>query len=786
MSYEEANHPPVVVLNNKLDMMALPGETINLSAEGTTDPDGDKLKFIWWQHHEADTYKGTIEIKGSNKKTASFVVPADAKAGNTIHVICEVKDNGTPQLTRYQRVVIEIKNTQTVQKPTSPVGMPPMTAHFPLNNNANDVIGGLKGKLTNGDPYIAWISDGIDGAVELDGMNDYIVVPHNAALDFGNESFSISFWMQWPKDLPTSHERLITKGDYESSYPGETGIRYELFIASGNLAFILDDDKNKSQIQVSMSPFITGEWVHVAAVRDNKAKRLKLYANGILQKTSSPGDTGKDGLETTGSVSNTREFLLGQTSRYDAPYQGKFDDLRLYRDALTDEQVVALATKAEMYTVEPKVEVKEVKKKRSPAIFNQSTTLPPMEAHFTLDETSGNVVKDNIKGLVGTLKDADENDWVSGKVGGALHFDGKDNRIFVPNNPAFDFNNEGFSVSFLMRWPKERVPRHEHMISKGDYASAALDETGKRWEIIMDGRKGLCFNIDDDVNKSQILAPTDDITTGEWVNIVCVRDTKDKLLKVYVNGVLQDSPMPDNDDYDGIDRTTSSISNPQQLIIGDSKRLDNPFAGELDDIRIFRSTLTGAQVAKLAAGYGFSGDLSSTGLSNAILPQMEAYWKLNDKSGNTIKEEIKGLNGTLNNADLKTAGVAGKNGGAVKFDGLDDRIIVPNNQAFDFGDEDFSVSFYMRWPKGEVPHHEHMLTKGDYNSTEENQTGKRWEICNDGEKGICFNIDDDVNKSNILVAYDAFMTGEWVHVVAVRDTKNRQLRLYAMANCNRR
>jgi len=281
-SYEEANHPPVVVLANKLDIQAVPGETINLSAEGTSDPDKDKLKFYWWQHQEADTYKGTIEINGANKQKASFIVPGDAKSGKTIHVICKVKDNGTPQLTRYQRVVIEIKNTQVVQKPDTAVGIPPMAAYFPLNKRADidvhDVIGGLKGKLVNGDSHVAWISDGIDGAVKLDGMDDCIIVPNSAALDFGDESFSVLFWMRWPKGLPTGHEHILTKGDYESSLPGETGKRYEIYVSSGNLCFTIDDDIAKSLIQVSMEPYITGEWVHVAAIRDKKEKRFFVYS----------------------------------------------------------------------------------------------------------------------------------------------------------------------------------------------------------------------------------------------------------------------------------------------------------------------------------------------------------------------------------------------------------------------------------------------------------------------------------------------------------------------------
>ena len=51
----------------------------------------------------------TIKIKNSNKKQMSFVVPEDAKKGDTIHMVVEVQDNGKHQLKHYQRVIITVK-----------------------------------------------------------------------------------------------------------------------------------------------------------------------------------------------------------------------------------------------------------------------------------------------------------------------------------------------------------------------------------------------------------------------------------------------------------------------------------------------------------------------------------------------------------------------------------------------------------------------------------------------------------------------------------------------------
>ena len=100
---------PVVVLKHAVDLKARPGDTIKLSAKGTTDPDGDELTYRWWQYREAGSYDGRVQIQNADKPEASFNVPADTEKKGTISIICEVTDNGTPPLKRYQRVFVEVK-----------------------------------------------------------------------------------------------------------------------------------------------------------------------------------------------------------------------------------------------------------------------------------------------------------------------------------------------------------------------------------------------------------------------------------------------------------------------------------------------------------------------------------------------------------------------------------------------------------------------------------------------------------------------------------------------------
>jgi len=108
--YASANHPPVVQLKNTpLELEAAPGKKVTLDATATADPDGDKLNFRWWHYVEAGTYSGRPLAESTSAKTR-ITIPKDAQPGDEIHMICEVTDAGALPLTRYQRIVIRIKN----------------------------------------------------------------------------------------------------------------------------------------------------------------------------------------------------------------------------------------------------------------------------------------------------------------------------------------------------------------------------------------------------------------------------------------------------------------------------------------------------------------------------------------------------------------------------------------------------------------------------------------------------------------------------------------------------
>jgi hypothetical protein len=108
------NRNPWVVVNGNegvepLVLTVAPGGSVLLDATGSRDPDGQNVRVGWWVFTEAGTFAGPVTLEASQGRQTRLYVPPDA-TGKTIHVVCEVRDDGNPPLVSYRRVICTVQD----------------------------------------------------------------------------------------------------------------------------------------------------------------------------------------------------------------------------------------------------------------------------------------------------------------------------------------------------------------------------------------------------------------------------------------------------------------------------------------------------------------------------------------------------------------------------------------------------------------------------------------------------------------------------------------------------
>ena len=112
-AFEKANHAPVAVLNGDrskdiLKLEARSGTSVQLTSQGSSDPDWQAIAATWFAYPEAGTFRGALELSAASGEATSFVAPMVTKP-ETAHIILQLQDHGTPPLVAYRRAVITIR-----------------------------------------------------------------------------------------------------------------------------------------------------------------------------------------------------------------------------------------------------------------------------------------------------------------------------------------------------------------------------------------------------------------------------------------------------------------------------------------------------------------------------------------------------------------------------------------------------------------------------------------------------------------------------------------------------
>jgi hypothetical protein len=128
------------------------------------------------------------------------------------------------------------------------------------------------GTLTNGPTY----SSADRGSILLDGVNDFVSVPDNAALRFTlAQSFTLSLWAK-PAVLPNKWVGLVTKSRDTSNW-------YGIWINPDNNIVFGGGGSN------FIGPAATTNWQHIVIVKNSTTRYI--YINGALSATTTATQT---------------------------------------------------------------------------------------------------------------------------------------------------------------------------------------------------------------------------------------------------------------------------------------------------------------------------------------------------------------------------------------------------------------------------------------------------------------------------------------------------------------
>ena len=113
--YAKANHAPQAVLNGDrsdaiLKLAAKPGDVIEFTAAGSTDPDQNAIRCSWGFYPEAGRrpYGKELSVKEATAEKITVIIPPDA-SGKELHLILEVWDRSEiVPLVAYRRAVINV------------------------------------------------------------------------------------------------------------------------------------------------------------------------------------------------------------------------------------------------------------------------------------------------------------------------------------------------------------------------------------------------------------------------------------------------------------------------------------------------------------------------------------------------------------------------------------------------------------------------------------------------------------------------------------------------------
>jgi len=202
--------------------------------------------------------------------------------------------------------------------------------------------------LVRADAQSHWLADGAErfgGCLELNGVNSYVTLPRNVAMDINTNGLSISMWVTL-RNLPT-----------------QLSASYGAILDSTNDCYVVYLDKSNKELRFKVTDtaghaarpgipeawLATNEWLHIVGTYSGNvgpaSGQATIYLNGQPRDVQT-GNDGNSPFGLTGAVKSGQNAAMGREGFVGGnPFSGLVDDVAIWRRGLTPSEVSEIYTR---------------------------------------------------------------------------------------------------------------------------------------------------------------------------------------------------------------------------------------------------------------------------------------------------------------------------------------------------------------------------------------------------------------------------------------------------------
>jgi hypothetical protein len=489
-----------------------------------------------------DTGSGVARYRIHRSTTTGFTPAAANQIGTSTGTT--YSDAGLAAGTYYYKVVAEdvagnvgapSPQVQAVVAAQSPA--PGLVAAYGFEETGGTTVADSSGRGNNGTTSgVTRTSGKFGSALSFDGSSSMVSIPDSASLHL-TRAMTLEAWVK-PADL----SRWATVVLKERT----GGMLYSLYAGDRNGRPVGQLWTGSEQNAQGAAKLPLNIWTHLATTWDGAT--LRLYVNG----------TQAGSIAVSGTLgASSGPLRIGGNSIWPEFFKGLIDEVRVYDRALSSSEVQA-----------------DMQRPVSGGGASGTPAQPPagLVAAYNFDESSGAAVHDS-SGLANDGTASGAPDHVAGHTGGALDFDGDDDVVTVPSSPSLALGSE-MTVEAWVR-PTEL----------GDiWRTVALKERtgGMCWALYAHDRAGAAGHV---FTTSELRTKGAALTVNAWTHLAVTYDGS--VLALYRDGALVSSALVSG----------PIVTSNGDLKIGGNSIWEEPFAGSIDDLRVYDHALTANEIA---------------------------------------------------------------------------------------------------------------------------------------------------------------------------------------------